>query len=261
MLGGRQIALPSGEYLKELQARLNTLTRHRIGTVMQIVMLTPSYHSQFDRIYLNSNILSLTRRVNGEKAKYDATVEAINIIHPAGTGGKTTRNGAVMDKNSSVTMNFDGTFFTSLAELIRQASSIELREKYANSALGYKTTIAELEEERNYYTMLLSQISNTTNKSSQFHITQEQLQKIEQNMFDELTFLCGKLNEFKVLAMSDYNSSRQFFATSGEVLKYSQFSISIVRLIAGVFFLLILANFIFISKLFYAAYTQGKLKH
>ena len=144
--------------------------------------------------------------------------------------------------------------------MIRQASSIELREKYANSALGYKTTIAELEEERNYYTMLLAQISNTTNKSSQFHITQEQLQKIEQNMFDELTFLCGKLNEFKVLAMSDYNSSRQFFATSGEVLKYSQFSISIVRLIAGVFFLLILANFIFISKLFYAAYTQGKLK-
>lgn len=253
---GQQIALPSGEYLKELQGRVNSLIRHRIGTIMHMVMATPSYHSQFDRIYLTSFIVALDRQINSEKAKYEATVDAINIIHPGNSDLK--KSEASIDKNSSVTMNFDGTFFTSIAQLIRTASSIELREKYANAALEKKSKIAELEEEKNYYMMMLSQLNDVNNR--RIVVSKEQLQRVETHMFEELMFLCKKLNEFKIMIMKDYKSNRKFFVSSGEVMRYSEYCISFTRLILGLFVLLFLINAIYVGKMFYKAYISGELK-
>lgn len=256
MLQGRQIALPTGEYLKELHVRLDALTRHRLGIIMQIVQLTPSYHYQFDQLYLNSNIVALDRRINAEKAKYAATVDAINIIHPAST--EVGRKGVAADQNGPVTLNLDGTFFNSVAELVRTASTIELREKYANIALEQKTALAELEEEKNYYMGILSQISG--NNMRRFNISKEQLQKIEQNLFAELFFLCTRLNEFKIMMMKDFRSSRQFFYTTGEVLKMSQFKVSFAKLTIGIVLIFLLINFIYAGRLFFVANSRGELK-
>ena len=256
MLQGRQIALPTGEYLKELHARLDALTRHRLGTIMQIVLLTPSYHSQFDQIYLNSNIVALDRRINTAKAKYAATVDAINIIHPASV--ESGHKGAAADQNGPVTINLDGTFFNSVAELVRAASTIELREKYANIALDQKTVLAELEEEKNFYMNMLSQISG--NNMRRFNISKEQLQKIEQNLFAELFFLCTRLNEFKIMMMTDFRSSRQVFYTNGEALKMSQFKVSFAKITAGIILIFLLINFIYAGRLFFAANSRGELK-
>lgn len=257
MLRGRQITLPGGESLMELQSRLDNFNRHRIGTVTQMVLTTSSYQTQFDRLYLNSNIMTITGKVNAEKAKYDATVDAINIIHPVSIDRTGVKGVAAMDKNSSVTMNFDGNFFSSVSSLIRNSSSIALREKYANQALECRTNLAALEEEKNYYSMMLAQL--TSSKVSN-NISKLQLQKIELSMFNELALLCGKLNEFKTMLMGDFHTSSQFFAVSGEVLRYSQFCISIARLAVGLFFLFVLANVIFISKLAYADHVELELK-
>ena len=254
MLGGRQIALSSGESFKELQSSLDNFNRHRIGTVTQLVLNTPSYQSQFDKMYLNSNIIAVTGKVNAEKAKYDATVDAINIIHPAAVDASGKNGTPAMEKTASVTMNFDATFFSSMSSLIRSYSSIALREKYANKALECKMNLAALEAEKDYYSMLLAQLNSS--KSSVSTIGKDQLQKIEQNMFDELAALCGKFNEFNALLMGDCFTSSRFFAASGEVLRYSQFSISITRLAVGLFFLFVLANVLFISKLAYADYVE-----
>lgn len=258
MLGGRQIALSSGESFKELQSSLDNFNRHRIGTVTQMVLNTPSYQSQFDKMYLNSNIIAVTGKVNAEKAKYDATVDAINIIHPAASDATGKNGGAAMEKNASVTMNFDGNFLSSVSTLIRSSSSIALREKYADRALECKINLAALEEEKNYYSMLLGQLNS--NRSTVGKIEKSQLQKIEQTMFNELASICGKLNEFKALLAGDCFTSSQFFAVSGEVLRYTRFSISIARLAVGLFFLFVLANVIFISKLAYADYAERELK-
>ena len=253
MLKGRQIALPSGEYLVELQSRLDNFNRHRIGTVTQMILTNSSYQTPFDRMYLNSNIMTLTSKVNAEKAKYDATVDAINIIHPVAVDRSGSKGAAAMDKNGSVTMNFDGNFFSSVSSLIRSSSSIALREEYANRALECRNNLAALEEEKNYYSMLLAKMDNSKNSGN---INKLQLQKIELSMFNELALLCGKLNEFKTMLMGDHFTSSLFFVTTGEVLKYSMSCISIVRLAAGLFFLLVLANVIYISKLAYADYTE-----
>ena len=254
MLGGRQIALPSGEYLMELQSRLDNFNRHRIGTVTQMVLANSSYQTPFDRMYVNSNIMTLTSKVNAEKAKYDATVDAINIIHPVSGIRTGSKGAAAMDKNGSVTMNFDDDFFSSFSNLIRSSSSIYLREKYANQALECRTNLAALEEEKNYYSMLLAKLQDNSKNSG--NINKLQLQKIELSMFNELALLCGKLNEFKTMLMGDCFTSSLFFVTSGEVLRYSMYCISVARLAVGLFFLLVLANVIYISKLAYADYTE-----
>ena len=176
--------------------------------------------------------------------------------HPASTEGG--RKGVVADQNGPVTLNLDGTFFNSVAELVRTASTIELREKYANIALEQKTALAELEEEKNYYMSILSQISG--NNMRRFNISKEQLQKIEQNLFAELFFLCTRLNEFKIMMMTDFRSSRQFFYTTGEVLKMSQFKVSFAKITAGIILIFLLINFIYAGRLFFVANSRGELK-
>ena len=112
-----------------------------------LVLDSPAYQSDLDRIFLRSNIMEIDRQIDIANAKYDAAVDAINILHPNDANqGKAAAVSA--DKAASMTMNFDSSFFSSVSALIRDAQSIKIREEYAQEALKHKELLAELNAEK-----------------------------------------------------------------------------------------------------------------
>lgn len=257
ILAGQKVSLASGEYLEDLQERLAALEKLRIRTVLMLVLDSPAYQSDLDRIFLRSNIMEIDRQIDIANAKYDAAVAAINILHPNDANqGKAAAVSA--DKAASMTMNFDSSFFSSVSALIRDAQSIKIREEYAKEALKHKELLAELNAEKKYYSSMLEQLESKKNGSAK--IAADQFNKIGTVMFDELTALSAKVNELRDLVFRDYLMDRQFFATDGEVLKNSQFYIPFVRIAAGVIALVAILNIVFIGYKFYNSFTSGELK-
>ena len=259
MLMGQKVSLPSGEYLADLQNRLNILEKHRIRPTLLLVRETPGYKNPMDRLFLRSTIMLLERRIEVLKEKYEATVSAINILHPAdNTSASKQQLPPARSANAApMTLNLDGNFFTSIITLIRNSETIALREKYAEAALVLKGEIAELESEKRYYNaiyqdLLEVQPGKNTLTTAQFH-------GLTKAMFDELLELSGKVNEFKEIILKNYLSNRNFFATSGEIQKSASFVFPFKKIALGLIFLLVLVNVVNVSIKFYSAYTQKEL--
>ena len=257
ILAGQKVALPSGEYLEDLQEQLTSLEKNRISTVMMLVLTTPAWQTPLDKIFLQANVKELERQAAVEKSLYEANVAAINILHPTAAEGSKSA-AAAAGKDSSLTMNFDSNFFTSVSTLIRSSSSIRLRETYAQKALDCKEKLAALEAEKSYYSAMLKEMELPP--SAALQIPQERFNKISGAMFDELLTLCAKTNEFRELVLKDYLLDKQFFTSTGEVLRNAQFYIPFKRVAAGLILLCIVLNLCCIGSRFYTALNKGELK-
>ena len=257
MIAGTKMALPTGEFLSDLQERLSDLINHRIQTLILIVRELPEYQHPLDKIAIIARVMDFDKKIKLEKAKYDATIEAISILVANGRKDvAATQQAGQADSKASSSITLDNEFLTSLETLIRQAQASELREEYANKALEHKTEIADLESEKEYYTLLSENAGRGTLVKI---VNKDQFNRMESIMFTELIDLCGKINQFRDMVFNDYVKNREFFTTTGRVEKLSQFPIPFARIAAGIIVLVLLLNVICAAKSFYAMLEKGEL--
>ena len=251
---GAKIVLPSGDMLSDLRERLNMLQLHRIQPMLLIATMFSEYKHPVDDIALQACIVGLDKSIRINSEKYDGVIAALKMLHASES---ITGAVSVPGKNapSTVNMALDGTFVSSLEGLIRNASTLETREYLTKRALAYKEDLAELNAEKEYYVNLL----NSTRSSQKIKLSKEQLKAMEDTMFVELIDLCRKVNEFRELIFKEHVQNRIFYTTTGSVEKYSDFKIPFARVALGLLFLFVLVNAVNAGKLFYVAYSSGKL--
>ena len=251
---GAKIALNSGETLGELRERLGMLHRHRILPMLLISTMFSEYKHPVDAIALQACIVSLDKSIQIASEKYEGVVTALQMLR-ASESITSNVSASSKEKPSTINMALDGTFVTSLEVLIRNASTVEMREHLTKRALDYKEELAELKAEKEYYVNLL----NTSRSNQKAGLSKEQLKAMEDNMFVELIDLCRKVNEFRELIFKEHVQNRIFYTTTGSVEKYSDFKIPFKRVVLALLFLLVLVNMANAGKLFYVAYNSGKL--
>ena len=253
ILAGQKVALPSGEYLADLQEQLTALQKNRITPILTLVLSTPALYSSLDKVFLQANVKELERAVTMEQAVYNANAAAINILRP--TAVDTVPKSSIP---SNVEMKFDGGFLASVSDLILSAQSIKMRETYAENALESKKKLAGIEAEKNYYSAMLKLIENPQPAAGNF--SKVQIDKVANAMFDELLELCSKTHEFRELIYKNYLLDRQFFTSTGEVLEMAHFYIPFKRVALGLIALCVILNLCSIGCKFYGALNRGELK-
>ena len=259
MLMGQRVVLPTGESLADLRLRMKDLEFRRIRPLLMFVSeKAAGKEISWNAAFLRSSVLELEQRIRMLKGKCEGAAEAINILHSGTPGGADKMQPAPAGQSAPLTLNLDGNFFTSLSELIRSSQSISLRTKYAEKAFQFKENISELEAAKSHYEYMLRELDRQ--KAGSGSLSTEQFDKLTNAMFDELLLLCGKANTFREMILKDFLSSRQFFATTGEVQKISSFYFPFKYVVTCLIFLLIAANAVYIGTRFYAASSSGAFK-
>lgn len=232
MLMGKNVTLPTGEFLGDIRARLVSVDRYQISVLQQYVLMHPEYQGVFDRIFLESCLQNVELDLVRVKAKYEGAVESLNLITAnryAGTAGAARATG------SPLTLQLDNGFFNSIAELIRNDATNDLRKVYAEKTMEYKDQCAELEAEKNRYLQILGVLDRKkTSNMTGTTIKPEQFYTHVRAMFSELFTLGNKVVQFRDQIVDNYLSSRQFCAVSKDVLRIADPVLPLKRLALGI---------------------------
>ncbi|MBR7120242.1 MAG: hypothetical protein IKC77_08595 [Lentisphaeria bacterium] len=245
---GSKVALPSGEFLSDLQEKVANLETHRIHPMMFVVREMPEYQSPLDAVSLQTCIMEADKKIVREKAQYEGAIAAVNMISNGATPANSSSAQGAKEGAAPMNVTLDNAFFSSLSTLIQKSHSLGVREGYAARAMRHKDKLAEYESEKFFYSTLLSKGA----KKDGINITPEQFKKLEKAMFEELTELCGKVNQMRDIVFRDYVQDRAFYTTGGTLEKQSTFCIPFTRAVAGLIIIVLLLNAIYIGKLFYA---------
>ena len=212
---GKKIALPSGETIELLRAKLDDLRKNRIDPLLLLASENPNCQTPLDTVFIKSRILFLENKIHELQEKYNALTTAINILQS--DNPSTAKNQpAVSGKEESLSLTIDSSFIVAISDLVMKSQSIDLRKKYADEAIQCKEEVVHLESEKNYYLSFLQATPHTDGKDM---LPQEQFDKLSKAMFAELLDVCKKLNEMETLVLEDYYNSSVFFTASGETEK------------------------------------------
>lgn len=254
MLPGQKITLPSGELLADFRNSLNALNNYRINPLLLLSREIKSLQTPFDKIFLKANISEYDKQIKAEQSKLTGTISTLNLLM-----NKEYKNTTAPENKTNtapVTMNIDKDFFTSLQYLIRRSENNVQKIKYAEEILKLELLVATLVAEKDYYTTLANHKADEKNPSS---LTVDEFKKMEEATFNELLNISTKMNEFRDLIFKNQITRNKFFTVNGEVLEFKDFPIPFKRVAVGIVLLVVLGNVLCAGKLFFEAYSSGKL--
>ena len=254
MLPGQKVALPSGELLADLKNRLTALNNYRINPLLLLTREIKSLQTPFDKIFLQANILECDKLIKAEQSKLTGTINTLNILMNKKSSSAGSAVAAKADAGS-MTMNLDGNFFKELQMLIRKSENNTQKIKYSEEALKLEIRTADLNAEKDYYTTLVSHKAG----ENSVQVSAAEFKKMEEAMFNELLNVSTKMNEFRDLIFKNQLTRNKFFTVNGEVLEFKDFPIPFKRVAVGIVLLVVLGNVLCAGKLFFEAYSSGKL--
>lgn len=253
MLQGKNISLKSGEFIGDLRANLTSLMRYQINVLQQYVLTHPEYQRTFDRIFLESCLQNVNMDLERMRAKYDGAVESLNLVSATRTVKTGSAAAAAGGNGSAITMQLDNGIFNSMAELIRNDATNDMRRVYAEKTMNFKEQSADLEADRKRYQEILGVLDqNRANKGKYTALTPEQFNAHMQTMFDELLKLGDQVVQFRDRVINEFLSSRQFCAINKDTKLVSEPVLPMKRVLAGLILLWMLLNFCRIVSLFYS---------
>ena len=251
---GKKIALPSGETIELLRAKLDDLRKNRIDPLLLLASENPNCQTPLDTVFIKSRILFLENKIHELQEKYNALTTAINILQS--DNPSTAKNQpAVSGKEESLSLTIDSSFIVAISDLVMKSQSIDLRKKYADEAIQCKEEVVHLESEKNYYLSFLQATPHTDGKDM---LPQEQFDKLSKAMFAELLDVCKKLNEMETLVLEDYYNSSVFFTASGETEKKVSPFIPFIYITFGMIALMFAIDFGYIGFEFYMSVCAEK---
>ena len=254
MLQGRNIMLPTGESLGDLQTRLDMLARHQINVLQLYVLEHPEYYGVFDRVFLESRVKNMEFEHLRMQGRYDGVLAAMNTLIADGTGQNAGNAPAsIQDKRfggsaasasnaAPVTLQLDAGFFSSIAQLIRNDINSDIRRSLAEKIMSYREELADLEAELKRYQDILDIVNGKKNSKSQGAISKDKFYGLVREMIADLFVLCNKVQQFRTLLLQEEHTSRQFCTQDSEVRAASSAMIPISRVALGILAVWALAN-------------------
>ena len=259
MLMGQKVTLPTGETLADLRLRLTDLEQRRIRPLLMFDSeKNAGKNISWAVACLQASILETEQNISVLKGRCEGAAEAINILQPGSPPNKKeVRLPKPEQGEAPMTLNLDGNFFASLSSLILSAQSMALREKYALELFESKEKIAALLVKKDHYENMLRKLSQQ--KAGNDTLSSLRFEKLVNAMLDELLLLCEKTNAFRDLVLKEFLSSRQFFATTGDVLKVSCFYFPYRYVATCLIFLWIAVNAVYVGIRFFAMRSEGEI--
>lgn len=259
MLQGRNIMLPSGEMLGDLQNRLNMLERYQINILQMYVLEHPEFYGPFDRVFLESRVKNLDFELQRIKGKYEGVIAAMNALVADGTprsvaqplDGKTMAvEGGASAGIAPVTLQLDAGFFSSIAQLIRNDINSDLRRTLSDKTIAYRDEWADQEAEYKRYLEILDAVNGKRPSRSQVNIEKTKFYGLVREMLGELFTLSNKVKDFREMVLRDAHTSRQFSTMDSAVGVSSVPLFPVSRIALGILAVWVLLNAGYVFFLF-----------
>lgn len=259
MLQGRNIALPSGEMLGDIQNRLAMVERYQINVLQMYVLEHPEFYGPFDRVFLESRVKNVEFDLERMKGKYEGVIAAMNALVSDGTPQRTAQpldsksvapEGGAAAGIAPVTLQLDAGFFSAIAQLIRNDINSDLRRTLADKTMVYRDDWAELEAEFRRYQEILDIVNGKKPVRSQVNVGKDRFYAMVREMIAEMYTLCGKIKQFRELVLREEHTSRQFCTQDAEVRAYSAPLFPIAKIALGLLAVWAFLNCVYLFLLF-----------
>ena len=259
MLQGKNISLPSGEFLGDIQQQLRDLQQYKIAVFHQYILMNSAYQGVFDKIFIYSKLQNIDQELMKINKKYEGTFTAIKLLQtPTSSIEEKKAAPSGTEIQTPVTFQLDNSFFAQFAEMVRNDINNTLRATSAKKILEYTDNRAELEAGKLYFQNLLSTVGN--NKQTEVTLKPEQFNSLLQEMYSELFAVGSKVVQFRDKILNEYLTSRTFYAQLGNVQYCSEFRFPVVRIYLGLFGIWIAINLVWGICDFWLMNTKGLLR-
>lgn len=260
MQQGKNISLPSGEFLGDIQQQLRDIDQYQIAVFRQYVLMNPAYQGTFDKIFIYSKLKAIEQELIKINKKYEGALASFNMLQPQKPSHATKNAGTGKTAETPVTFQLDNSFFTQFAEMIRNDINNKLRALYAKKTIEYADERASLEADQAYFQNLLGSVTETKSGKDIPALNPEQFNAMLKEMYSGLFATGNKVVQFRDQILKDYLSSRQFYTPVGNVQYQSDFSLPVKRIMLGLFALWLFVNAVWAVIDFCILNTKGLLR-
>ncbi len=248
MQHGKNIVLPSGEILADIQNQLENIEKYQINMYHQYFLTAPQYQGIFDKVFIVGNIQKIERDLIRVNAKYDNVLKALEMLQSKIEKTTSPQTAQSTAKSSDFSLQLDNTFFNQFADMVRNDVNNELRANYTQKAIEYGDERAELEADKAYFESMISPSSDTT---SSIKIDPKEFVTQLRQMYTDLFIVAEKVILFRDMITTDYLTSRSFYVPLGDVQIQKEFRLPFARIALGLFALFLLYNLLTLTKDFY----------
>lgn len=246
MLQGRNMMLPSGETLGDLQAALTLVVHYQINMLQQYVLDHPELYGPFDRVFLESRAKDAEFDLMLQEKKCAGVIAAINTLVsdsvPQNAGNGKVVQDAGKAGTAPMTLQLDTGSLASIERLIRKDINGVLRKDLAQKTMEYQDELAEASAEHKRYQDILDAVNGQKKKQSQVVLSTEKFYVSVREMLADLLVQCKKLDQFRKMILQDEHTSRQFCSVAPEVLFSSAPMFPIPRIALGILAVWALVN-------------------
>ena len=260
MLQGRNISLPSGEFLGDIQKLLESIDRYQLNVFRTYILMNPKYQGAFDKVFIYTNLSNIEQALIRVNIKHKGVMESLNILQAKNpeTSMKAAASGKTMD--SGITLQLDESFFNQFADMVRNDINNALRATYAKKAMEYGEQRAELEAEKAYFQQLLKDMENSGKQQISYSLNKDSLEQMLKGMYADLFSASSKVIQFRDMITTDYLSSRSFYVPVGNVQYQNEFRYPFRYFLIGLIAIWGLYNLVCTGWDFYQMITKGHLK-
>lgn len=260
MLLGRNISLPSGEFLGDIQKQLESIDRYQLNVFRTYILMHPKYQGTFDKVFIYSNLQNIDQALIQVNIKHEGVMESLNILQSKipDASMKAAASGKKMD--SGITLQLDESFFNQFADMVRNDINNALRATYAKKAMEYGEQRAELEAEKAYFQQLLKDMENSGKQQISYSLNKDSLEQMLKGMYADLFSASSKVIQFRDMITTDYLSSRSFYVPVGNVQYQNEFRYPFRYFLIGLIAIWGLYNLVCIGWDFYQMNIKGCLK-
>ena len=259
MLLGRNISLPTGEFLGDIQKQLESIDRYQLNVFRSYILMHPKYQGSFDKVFIYSNLQDIEQALIRVNIKHEGVMESLNILQAKipEASMKAAASGKKMD--SGITLQLDESFFNQFADMVRNDINNALRATYAKKAMEYGEQRAELEAEKAYFQQLLKDMEHPEKQQIPYSLSKDSLEQMLKGMYADLFSASSKVIQFRDMITTDYLSSRSFYVPVGDVQYQNEFRYPFRYFLVGLIAVWGLCNLICIGWDFYRMNSKGDL--
>jgi hypothetical protein len=255
MLDGKTIALDSGEYLEDIRRKLDHIQKFQINIFSQFIIMSSSFFSQYDQIYLLRSLKTTNRELMEVEENIKYATQALELIRST---APVRTPGAIRNQQgdyTTVNLEFNDSVFSQIAELIRNDVTNTVRRDVAQKIIAYGEQKARIVAEKAYIQDLLDTQKKKTPIDELYSAAEirSKMMVLQNDLLD----IAQKIQQFRAKIMKDYLTARSFYTPASNSVKIRKdYTISIAKIALGLLALGILYNVIMICLDFKFKYQR-----
>lgn len=255
MQDGKNVALPTGEFLEDVERQLQHIYKFQISIYSRYVAMSPKLFTQYDNIFMQHNLKNILRKSKEIEENIDHTVQALNILQANNKGKMPVATSGNTNNNSTTSFEFSASVLSQITDLVRNDVTNKLRQDIAEKLLRLGTDKADLLAEHDYINDLVNLQKNKTQSTDIYTAAQfnNKLKLMQKDIIDT----AKKIQQFRSKITEEYFSSRLFYKPASNHVKVRKsYAIPPFKLLCGLLALCAIYNVIMICLDFKFKYQR-----